>query len=153
MMHGNTKIKKKKVLSSSSCTVGCTAIRVYWNVLQLLRMFVVGRQFDSSSPLWCAKCIWWTQLPPIPFTCEERRNNCHSSKVADITNCTARRTQCRMKANESKSVQATFTLNKISRQPVKLNNDHLPQADEVKYIGIHLDRRLIWRKHITTKRK
>ena len=36
---------------------------------------------------------------------------------------------------------------------VKLNNEHLPQADEVKYLGIHLDRRLTWRKHITTKRK
>jgi len=37
--------------------------------------------------------------------------------------------------------------------PVKLNNDHLPQAGEVKYLGIHLDRRLTWHKHITTKRK
>jgi hypothetical protein len=37
--------------------------------------------------------------------------------------------------------------------PVKLNNEHLPQADEVKYLDIHLDRRLTWRKHTTTKRK
>jgi len=37
--------------------------------------------------------------------------------------------------------------------PVKLNNDHLLQADEVKYLGIHLDRRLTWRKHINTKRQ
>jgi hypothetical protein len=37
--------------------------------------------------------------------------------------------------------------------PVKLNNEHLPQADELKYLGTHLDRRLTWRKHITTKRK
>jgi hypothetical protein len=30
--------------------------------------------------------------------------------------------------------------------PDKLNNEQLPQADEVKYLGIHLDRRLTWRK-------
>jgi hypothetical protein len=59
-----------------------------------------------------------------------------------------------MKANEAKSVQITFTLNKMTCPPVKLKNEHLPQVDEVKYLGgIHLDRRLTWRKHITTKRK
>ena len=53
----------------------------------------------------------------------------------------------RMKANEAKSVQVTFTLSKMTCSPVKLNNEQLPQADEVKYLGIHLDRRLTWRKH------
>ena len=33
-----------------------------------------------------------------------------------------------------------------------LNNNNLPQADAVKYPGIHLDKRLTWRKHKTTKR-
>jgi len=59
----------------------------------------------------------------------------------------------RMKANETKSVHVTFTLNKMTCPHVTLNNVHLPQADEVKYPGIHLDRRLTWHKHITTKRK
>jgi hypothetical protein len=58
-----------------------------------------------------------------------------------------------MKAIEAKSVQVTFTLNEMTCPPVKLNNEHLPQADELKHLGIHLDRRLTWRKHITTKRK
>jgi hypothetical protein len=37
--------------------------------------------------------------------------------------------------------------------PVQLNNNQLTQPDEVKYLGIHLDRKLNWRKHISTKRK
>jgi hypothetical protein len=58
-----------------------------------------------------------------------------------------------MKANEAKSVQVTFTLNKMTCPYVTLNNVHLPQVDKIKYLGIHLDRTLTWRKHITTKRK
>uniref|UniRef100_A0A1B6F9K4 RNA-directed DNA polymerase n=2 Tax=Cuerna arida TaxID=1464854 RepID=A0A1B6F9K4_9HEMI len=36
--------------------------------------------------------------------------------------------------------------------PITLNNVPLPQVDEVKYLGIHFDRRLIWRSHIWKKR-
>ena len=37
--------------------------------------------------------------------------------------------------------------------PVQLNNNHLPQTDSVKYLGIHLDRKLTWRNPISAKRK
>lgn len=59
----------------------------------------------------------------------------------------------RMKANENKSVHVTFTLRRSTCPPVTLNNNYLPQADDAKYLGMHLDRRLTWRKHIWTKRK
>ena len=58
-----------------------------------------------------------------------------------------------MKANETKSVQVTFTRKRKTFPPVQLNDKQLPQTDDVKYLGIHLDRRLTWCKHITAKRK
>ena len=58
-----------------------------------------------------------------------------------------------MKANETKSTHVTFTLKRSSCPPVQLNSTYLIQPDDVKYLGIHLDRRLTWCKHITTKRK
>ena len=58
-----------------------------------------------------------------------------------------------MKVNETNSVQVTFTLRKNTCPPVQLNNKQLTQPDEVKYLGIQLDRKLIWPKHISTKRK
>ena len=37
--------------------------------------------------------------------------------------------------------------------PVTLNNCQLPQKEDVNYLGIYLDHRLTWRKHIITKNK
>jgi hypothetical protein len=37
--------------------------------------------------------------------------------------------------------------------PVHVNNVLLPQEDGVKYLGLHLARRLIWHKYIFAKRK
>jgi hypothetical protein len=59
----------------------------------------------------------------------------------------------RFKANESKTYHATFTLKISTCPPVQLNGTYLPYTDEVKYLGVHLDRRLTWRKHISTKRR
>jgi hypothetical protein len=42
----------------------------------------------------------------------------------------------------------------ISRlAPVHINNVQLPQEEDVKYPGLHLDRRLTWHKYIFAKRK
>lgn len=59
----------------------------------------------------------------------------------------------RIKANETKSVQVTYTTRRETCPPVRLNSVNLPQADVAKYLGIHLDRRLTWKTHIFTKRK
>lgn len=59
----------------------------------------------------------------------------------------------RIKANESKSTHVTFTMRKETCPPVTINNCQLPQANDAKYLGMHLDRRLTWQKHIFTKRK
>lgn len=59
----------------------------------------------------------------------------------------------RIKANQTKSTHVTFTLRKDTCPPVTLNGQEIPQADHAKYLGMHLDRRLTWQKHIWTKRK
>jgi hypothetical protein len=58
----------------------------------------------------------------------------------------------RMKTNASKSLHVTFTMNQNTCPPVYLNLIQIPQTNEAKYLGIHLDRRLTWRKHITSTR-
>lgn len=59
----------------------------------------------------------------------------------------------RLQVNNLKSVHVTFTMKRGTCPLVTLNNTPIPQAEDVKYLGIHLDRRLTWRKHIFTKRK
>jgi hypothetical protein len=50
-----------------------------------------------------------------------------------------------MKANESKSIYVTFTTRIEKCPPVHTNSVQLPQED-VKYLGLHLERRLAWHK-------
>jgi hypothetical protein len=55
--------------------------------------------------------------------------------------------------NESKLIHVTFTTRrKMCPSPppprVRLNNVHLPREDYVKYLRLHLDRKLTWHKHI-----
>lgn len=59
----------------------------------------------------------------------------------------------RIKVNETKSSHVTFTMRRETCPPVIINGQKIPQSDSAKYLGIHLDRRLTWQKHIFTKRK
>ena len=38
-------------------------------------------------------------------------------------------------------------------RPVQIKNKQLTQTEEVKYLDIHLDQKLTWRKYISAKRK
>jgi hypothetical protein len=48
----------------------------------------------------------------------------------------------RMKVNEIKLGQVTFTLKNNTCPPVQLNNKQLTEPEEVKYLGRHPDRKL-----------
>jgi hypothetical protein len=58
-----------------------------------------------------------------------------------------------MKANETKSTYVTFTTRRATCPPVHINDVQLPQKEDAKYLGLHLDRRLTWHKHIFAKQK
>jgi hypothetical protein len=62
-------------------------------------------------------------------------------------------TKWRLKASGSKLTHVTFTTCRATCPPVHIYNEQLPQAEEVKYLGLHLDRRLTRHKHIFAKRK
>jgi hypothetical protein len=59
----------------------------------------------------------------------------------------------RIQANGTKSTHVTFTLKREDCPAVLLNGNRIPQDKTVKYLDIHLDRRLTWKTHILTKRK
>jgi hypothetical protein len=58
-----------------------------------------------------------------------------------------------MKAMESKSIHVTFTIRRDNCPPVDINSVQLPQEEGIKNLGLHLDRRLTWQKHIFAKQK
>jgi hypothetical protein len=59
----------------------------------------------------------------------------------------------KIKINQSKSMHITFTLRNQTCPTVQMGSVDLPQKNEVKYLGMQLDRKLTRAKHIKTKRK
>ena len=57
----------------------------------------------------------------------------------------------KINVNASKCVHITFTLRRESCPPIRINNVQIPEQDKVRYLGIHLDRRLTWTRHIESK--
>lgn len=58
----------------------------------------------------------------------------------------------RIKINEGKSTHITFTLGQKISQPIKINNKIIQTQNSVKYLGLHLDKKLNWATHIKNKR-
>ena len=54
----------------------------------------------------------------------------------------------KIRVNETKCVHVTFTLRKETCPKLKINNITIPSQTHVKYLGIHLYRRLTWTQHI-----
>lgn len=46
----------------------------------------------------------------------------------------------RIKVNETKSLHITFITRRETCPPAKLNNQELPTAEKIKYLGLHLDK-------------
>jgi hypothetical protein len=59
----------------------------------------------------------------------------------------------KMKINEKKSLHITFSLRQGQCPLVYINQTIVPHAETVKYLGLHFDQRLTWKKHIVKKRK
>ena len=59
----------------------------------------------------------------------------------------------KIKINEEKSQHVTFSLRRGNWPHLTFKQTIIPRVDEVKYLGLHLDRRLTWNCHISTLRK
>jgi hypothetical protein len=56
-----------------------------------------------------------------------------------------------MKAKWSKLIHVIFTTQKEMYPLAHINNVQIPQEEEAKYLGLYLDKRFTWHKHIFTK--
>jgi hypothetical protein len=61
--------------------------------------------------------------------------------------------QWKITVNPAKSTQITFTTTRTICPQVSINNIPIPIKQEVKYLGLHLDKKLTWQTHIKAKRK
>jgi hypothetical protein len=86
----------------------------------------------------------------LPSNDRRRHAHANESKAVHVTFTTNSEPLVR---ERTISVGITYTTRRETCPPVQINSVHLPQQEDVMYLGLHLDRRLTWRKHIFTKRK
>jgi hypothetical protein len=61
--------------------------------------------------------------------------------------------QWKITFNPEKSAHITFTTRKAICPQVSINNSPIPIKQDVKYLGLHLDKKLTWSTHIKAKRR
>ena len=59
--------------------------------------------------------------------------------------------KCRINVNPSKCAHVTFPLRRQDCPQIKINNIDVPVGNQYKYLGVHLDRHLIWSRHMEAK--
>jgi hypothetical protein len=59
----------------------------------------------------------------------------------------------KIKITQTKYSQITFTTKRTNCPPSTINNIQIPVQTDVKYLGLYLDQKLIWQRHIKTKRR
>jgi len=104
--------------------------------------------YQSRSP--ARKCARAYSVPPIHSGYSHKR----AAKNIYVVPPRSRRwlSVWRIKINEQKCKHITFVLNRQTCPPLSLNNTQIPQVNDVTYLGVHLDRRLTWRRHIESKK-
>jgi hypothetical protein len=61
--------------------------------------------------------------------------------------------QWKITVNSAKSSQIAFTTRRTICPQVSINNFPIAIKQEVKYLGLHLDKNLSWQTHIKAKRR
>ncbi len=57
----------------------------------------------------------------------------------------------KIKINSTKTVRVDFSLRNHGYTPVMIDEDPVPLQDNARYVGIHIDKWLNWKTHITKK--
>jgi hypothetical protein len=81
-----------------------------------------------------------------PFTASDNLQR-HISKIETWSG------KWKTKINENKSAHIIFTLKKDHCPNITVNNKVIPSSDQIKYLGLTLDKRLTWGPHLKQKRQ
>lgn len=59
----------------------------------------------------------------------------------------------KIKLNSEKSVQVDFALRPHKTLPIDIDGSQINVKDSAKYLGVHLDKKVTWKKHFMTKKE